>query len=373
LVTRVQVRELTGGSSRHSKGLIPELWRLIVTERPDSSIQQYHAEQEELKRVGALPSNYPFCSQEEIDRWIMHQGGGRRSLCGALTWLIQSWVLRSQERDIATPVPNADDCEKAFDKIYSSLQHHLSNKSLLLDPAWGAKSPEPAPCRTQAELRKFRSNLLVLSILMQLASEQNKVANPTALFKRMADTVSIPTHVNVSWHFNTEFISKDEQVRKSFITACCRALKLFRQRKESFQEVAETLQKMLGLAVLEIACGGYGDGPDVSTIPERQQAASAVQTTPFTPAQDAENQRKFIAKRTRSAREVLRLILTEMGDFVEKWLRDSEKVILENMSRGLEEGRSPCGEVKRQLSSVCRFYSALMQLTCWHVPYRSSL
>jgi len=344
-----------------------------VTENPDSSIQGYHSSQEELARVGELPSNYPFCSQDEIIEWIRQHGGGDRSLCGALTWLIQNWVLRSQDRDISMPAPNTDECEKAFDKIYSSLQHHLSKKSLLLDPASRAKSPDPAPCSSHSELRKFRSSLLILSILIQLASEQNKVAKPSTLFKRMADTVSIPTHVNVSWHFDIDVISRDEQVRKSFITACCRVLKDLRARRESFQEVSETLQKMLRLAVLEIACtkDEYDAGSDISTIPERKKAASDKNVIHFTPAQDAESQKNFTRRRTSSAGKVLHQILTEIGDFVEKWLRDSEKAILENMSGGLENGRSSCGQSKRQLPCICR--PIVHSLTCWHISSRTSL
>ena len=335
------------------KGLISELWRLASTEEDDKRAQHQQASNEDLARIGNLPINYPFCSQNEAVSWIKDHGGGQRTLCGAVAWLIQNLVLRAQSLRHTEPQSCREEFAKDFGRLYSTLQqHHLFKVNpLRLDPAWRTGSEEPAPCREYKELRIFRSNLLLMSVLMQLAPEQHKsVAGHAEIFQRIEATVCIPQNVNPNWHFNTGYIEKDREVRKAFITACLRNLECLAARNPPlpFMHVAETLQKMLKLAVLETAVEVYSSGNDVSTLAERKEAtAQSDQGTNFISARDAEYQREFCKLRVKYAKDVIVFIMERMGNFTRKWLSDCEKSI----QRGLEFFEERCSIVDQASES----------------------
>ena len=332
---RVQVRDF-GGDGKRRIGLISGLWRLINVDRPDVTSLRFHASIEDLARAGKMPSNYPFCTRGEVESWLKDNGDGKRSLCCALAWLIQNWVLRTQNYEVARPVPCNGECAKCFQKMYSSLQLQMSRKALLLDPAVRATNLEHAPCQTPAELRRFRSNLLILSALAQLADEQNKLASRSLIFKNMASSIIIPHEVSTTWHFHTDIILHDFHVREAYITACIRVLEQLGERSLSVHDVADTLQKMLKLTVLELSCEKYGAGSCVATVQERQQAASVSGASAFTQAQDAENQRKFTSQRICSAQKLMKILLTRMGGIVRTWLQNPQIAITKGTYGELE-------------------------------------
>jgi len=55
----------------------------VLTSHVAGHILRYHATDEELARVGKMPSNYPFCSKSQVSCWLAENGGGGGSL---LVW-----------------------------------------------------------------------------------------------------------------------------------------------------------------------------------------------------------------------------------------------------------------------------------------------
>lgn len=364
-----------GKQTRPRKGLVSELWRL-VTDRPET--HRNHATDEELANVGRLPSNYPFCPIYDLKCWFRKNIGGSRSLCCAVGWLVQNLVLRTQHLDhsqtTCNPVSCKEDFAKDFNKLDSSLQMVLRKEAvLLLDPAYGAKglnaseASSPAPCRRPSELRRCRSNWLLLSVLMQLAPSQHKsVPGHAAFFGRIAKSISIPRDVNAAWHYDDQLIDYDKQVRLSFIAVCACALDYLVRRKEQFTYVAEMLQKMLKLAVMETVCDKYDNGINVSTIPERKEAAQKMNLDALTPAEDASKQRNFKKMRLSCAQEVIRKVLDCMGLCLDSWLRECEKSIAGSVSRELDGGR-----LAGTIQQVCDSQTALFSELSMHVVCRA--
>jgi len=345
------LRDLTqvslGKPARPSKGLVAELWRLVL-DRPETL--RNHATDEELAAVGKLPSTYPFCHKHDLKSWFRDNVGGARSLCGAVGWLIQNLVLRTQELDHSQPARNAvscrDDFAKDFNKLDSSLQPWLRKEPIfLLDPACRARglhtdaAAEPAPCRRPAEVRRCRSSWLLLSVLMQLAPARHKsVPGRAAVFDRIAKSLCFPNEVNTSWHYDDQLLHYDKQLRLSLVTVCACALEYLLARNEPVTCVAETLQKMLRLAVIETTCDKYESGLNVSTIPERKEAALKMKLQLLTPAEDANKLRDFKSQRLANARAVIRKVLDCMGAGLDAWLRACAVHIASSVSRESDGG-----------------------------------
>ena len=345
------LRDLTqvslGKAARPSKGLVAELWRLAL-DRPETL--RNHATDEELAAVGKLPSTYPFCHKHDLKSWFRENVGGSRSLCGAVGWLIQNLVLRTQELDHSLTARNAVSCRDAFakdfNKLDSSLQPWLRKEPVwLLDPACRAKglhtdaAPALAPCRRPAEVRRCRSSWLLVSVLMQLAPAQHKsVPGRAAVFDRIPKSLCFPNEVNASWRYDDQLILYDKQLRLSLVTVCSCALDYLLARKEPVTCVAETLQKMLKLAVSEAMCDKYDTGLNVSTIPERKEAAHKMKLDLLTPAEDANKLRHFKKLRLASAREVIKKVLDCMGPRLDMWLQDCAAHIASSVSRDSDAG-----------------------------------
>ena len=329
-----------GGQSRASKGVVAELWRLATADKGEGADSlRRHAIDEELARVGKLPHKYPFCSKREMHEWIANHGGGRRSLCGAVGMFIQNLILRTQGLDHTISAGCKDEFAKDFGKMDSSLQAFLRKKPMiLLDPASyvqeGADTTGdgPQPCRLPYELRRFRSHLLLSSLLTQLAPIGHQtVAAQQQIFQRIIDTVSIPQSVNTSWHLRCDYITNDAQARTSFMTTCCRVIEYLVDRRQPFTHVAQVLCKVLKLAADEISCSKSLAGGYVGSLQELKDAA-AEHGGSFQAARDAEHQRRFQRKRVDCAESFIERLLERLSPFVTDWLQESQDLIERNLA-----------------------------------------
>lgn len=323
----------SGTVLKSNKYFLSELWRLATAIAENKQQTRQYASDEDLARVGKLPDNYPFCSQQEAVDWIKDNGGGHRTLCSAVTWLIQNLVLQTQTKI----------GERQFEKDFMRLDGSLrqlrffeTTPQLHLDPALGNES-ETRSCSSHQQLRVCRSKWLLMSVMMQLAPEKHRDQIHGFLSKSMP---VIPEKVNLNWHVIIELINMDKLLRISFITVCYRNLDYLAHGEHPlpFTFEAAALQKMLKLAVEEVSSEDfhYQQGLDVSTRDQtiRHKAslvpAQGANANHLSAALQAKDQANFFTKRKASAREVIKLLLLKMGQFVRKWLGDCEIKIKKN-------------------------------------------
>ena len=206
-----------------------------------------------------------------------------------------------------------------------------------------------------------------MSVMMQLAPETHRAATREFLNK---SAPVIPEQVNPNWHVNIDLINMDTLLQISFITVCYRNLECLARRQLSFTDVADTVQKMLKLAVLEVSSedSHYQQGLDVSTREQTLQHKASLPPAVQGAARQAEDQTSFFSKRKKRAREVIKLHLSKMGDFVRKWLGECEIKIKKNM-RELEPGRKPIDQAYEDVPTC----NGHLQLFGAEVPPKSFL